>query len=71
MSTGVGPDPGPSGSGSCSKAKPDPDPDSNTDAEPQLPPLTPKEFEAYNRLAVTMDYFVSCVRLFNLTSRVS
>jgi hypothetical protein len=26
--------------------------------EPELPPLSPQEFRAYNRLAETMDYFV-------------
>lgn len=26
--------------------------------EPELPPLSPQEFRAYNRLAESMDYFV-------------
>lgn len=30
-------------------------------AEPELPPLSPQEFRAYNRLAETMDYFVCSI----------
>ena len=30
---------------------------SGAQEDPQLPPLTPAEFKAYNRLAVQMDYF--------------
>lgn len=35
----------------------EPAPESESESEPKLPPLTPQEFRAYNRLAEKMEYF--------------